>query len=95
MIRSICLNCQEAVVIPQGTHNWQHESTGLTRCPGAETFAKETKGAETKVTPKKQPSPDVDPSAVREWARANGYEVGDRGRIKKEIVKAFLEATDS
>jgi len=30
-----------------------------------------------------------DMSAVRAWARANGYEVSDRGRIGAEIVSAF------
>jgi hypothetical protein len=29
---------------------------------------------------------------VRAWAQANGYEVGDRGRIKQEIKDAFVEA---
>lgn len=27
--------------------------------------------------------------AVREWANKNGYSVGDRGRIKAEIIEAF------
>jgi len=29
---------------------------------------------------------------VREWARANGYLVGDRGRIAADIVEAYLAA---
>ena len=33
-----------------------------------------------------------DLSKVREWAKLNGYEVGDRGRIKAEIVKAYNTA---
>jgi len=28
-------------------------------------------------------------SKVREWARANGYEVGNRGRIPAEVVAAY------
>ena len=28
-------------------------------------------------------------SAIRDWARKNGHEVADRGRIKAEIVEAF------
>jgi hypothetical protein len=28
-------------------------------------------------------------AAIREWARKNGHEVADRGRIKAEIVEAF------
>jgi hypothetical protein len=30
--------------------------------------------------------------AVRRWARDNGYEVADRGRIKGEIVEAYEAA---
>jgi hypothetical protein len=33
-----------------------------------------------------------DLTAVREWARANGYTVGDRGRIKAEIQDAYHAA---
>ncbi|GAB2690724.1 histone-like nucleoid-structuring protein Lsr2 [Thalassiella azotivora] len=29
---------------------------------------------------------------VREWARANGYEVSDRGRISAEIQQAYAAA---
>ncbi|MBN9606643.1 MAG: Lsr2 family protein [Actinomycetales bacterium] len=29
---------------------------------------------------------------IRAWATANGYQVGDRGRIKAEIVEAFDRA---
>jgi len=35
---------------------------------------------------------EIDLSAVREWARGNGYTVGDRGRIPSSIVDAFLVA---
>jgi len=28
-------------------------------------------------------------TAIREWARSNGYEVSDRGRVKAEIVDAY------
>lgn len=30
--------------------------------------------------------------AVREWARKNGYEVSDRGRIAQSVLLAFDEA---
>lgn len=29
--------------------------------------------------------------AIREWARAKGYEIAQRGRIKQDIVDAFNE----
>lgn len=28
-------------------------------------------------------------AAIREWARSNGYDVSDRGRIKSDIVDAY------
>lgn len=28
-------------------------------------------------------------AAIREWARSNGYDVSDRGRIKADIVDAY------
>jgi hypothetical protein len=31
-------------------------------------------------------------AAIREWARQNGHEVSDRGRIKAEVVQAFEAA---
>lgn len=31
-------------------------------------------------------------AAIRDWARKNGYEVSDRGRIKAEIMEAFEAA---
>lgn len=35
----------------------------------------------------------LDPEAVREWARANGFEnVSDVGRIRQEILLAYREA---
>lgn len=33
-----------------------------------------------------------DSSAVRDWARKNGYEVSDRGRIPKSIFEDFAKA---
>ncbi|MCK0517390.1 Lsr2 family protein [Williamsia sp. DF01-3] len=32
-------------------------------------------------------------AAIREWARANGYEVSDRGRIPNAIVDAYNDAS--
>jgi len=34
----------------------------------------------------------VDATAVRAWARENGIEVSDRGRLKAEIVQQFKDA---
>jgi hypothetical protein len=34
----------------------------------------------------------VDTNTVREWARANGYQVADRGRIKSDVIAAYQAA---
>lgn len=34
----------------------------------------------------------ADSKAVREWARANGYTVSDRGRIPAEVADAYAAA---
>jgi hypothetical protein len=34
----------------------------------------------------------ADARTVKEWARANGYEVNDRGRVPADIRKAFAAA---
>lgn len=35
---------------------------------------------------------EVDPAVVREWARENGHEVSDRGRVSLNLIKAYHEA---
>jgi len=32
-------------------------------------------------------------AAIREWARANGHKVNDRGRISKSVVEAYQAAS--
>jgi nucleoid-associated protein Lsr2 len=45
---------------------------------------------EVEVAPKKAVTVQKENlDKVREWARANGYTVGDRGRIKGEILNAY------
>jgi hypothetical protein len=36
------------------------------------------------------PKVEVDPKEVRAWAKANGHEVGERGRIHGTVIGAFL-----
>ncbi len=38
---------------------------------------------------KKRSRRSVDTAAVREWARSNGYSIGERGRIPASIVDAY------
>lgn len=33
-----------------------------------------------------------DPKTVKEWARANGYDVKERGRVSKDVIEAFEAA---
>jgi hypothetical protein len=33
-----------------------------------------------------------DVSAIREWARANGYDISERGRISTEVQEAYEKA---
>lgn len=33
-----------------------------------------------------------DSNAIREWARASGYKVGDKGRISAEVREAYVAA---
>jgi len=40
----------------------------------------------------KSSGPKSDLSAVREWARANGHQVSDRGRISAEVQSAYDKA---
>lgn len=53
--------------------------------------ARRTGGRQVRGTRTQLPStgPKRDLAAVRKWARANGYEVADRGRVPTEIVEAF------
>jgi hypothetical protein len=57
----------------------------------------ETKTKTVKVsTPKaviEKPTERYDNSEVRKWARANGHTVGERGRIDRAIIVAYLAST--
>jgi hypothetical protein len=37
-------------------------------------------------------STDVDPKAVRAWARSNGHSINARGRVGAEIIEAYKAA---
>ena len=41
---------------------------------------------------RKSPATDLNTSDVREWARAEGYDVSDRGRVSKDLIVKFQEA---
>jgi nucleoid-associated protein Lsr2 len=79
----------ELMEIELGEANRKHFSNHLEKLAKYIAAARvvETKPARKAVSGNKN-----DLTAVREWARANGYEVGDRGRIKAEILEAFEAA---
>lgn len=52
--------------------------------------ARPSRGAKT--TNGRGPASREQLAGIREWARKNGHEVSDRGRIKAEIVEAFEAA---
>jgi len=35
---------------------------------------------------------EIDGAAIREWARSNGYEISDRGRLSQPVMDAFAAA---
>lgn len=43
-------------------------------------------------TGRRSKRPEVTASAVREWARDNGHQVSDRGRVAAELVEAYRAA---
>jgi hypothetical protein len=55
------------------------------RTGAATTAANKTAAAKTRRRGRGAP----DTAAVREWARAHGYTVSDRGRIPRHILEAF------
>lgn len=55
------------------------------RAGGRRTTAKRAGGARTSSS---------DAGKIRDWARENGYEVSERGRISAEIREAYEKATN-
>lgn len=71
------------------------EAVAKARAEGM-TFSKEiaVKPQRVKVTKPETPKPvgNFDAKAVREWAKSNGVEVSERGRISAEVKIAYAEA---
>lgn len=38
------------------------------------------------------PRPKPEAAQIRAWARQNGYEVSDRGRIHRDVIQAYRQA---
>ncbi|WP_439111984.1 Lsr2 family DNA-binding protein [Gordonia alkanivorans] len=41
---------------------------------------------------RERPRLQTDTKAIREWARENGYDVSDRGRIPADVMDAYAAA---
>ena len=54
--------------------------------------ARVARGRGTRRVASRSPSKAMDPGAVRVWARANGYDVSDRGRIGASVLSAYEAA---
>lgn len=48
--------------------------------------------AEPVVSKPKAAAKNSETTKIREWAKANGFQIGDRGRIKAEIMQAYKAA---
>ncbi|KAJ1684545.1 hypothetical protein LUZ63_020300 [Rhynchospora breviuscula] len=49
-------------------------------------------GGARRSSPASAPKSSSDATAIREWARGNGFEVPERGRLPKEVKEAYESA---
>ena len=56
----------------------------------ADSVKREPVVARTQTPVVKEPTPEVDPKLVREWADSVGLKVSSRGRISSEVVTQYL-----
>ncbi|MEU6284943.1 Lsr2 family protein [Streptomyces sp. NPDC047028] len=66
------------------------QATGARRVRGVTVSRKG--GARRAEGPKKAGRPSGTSSAIRSWARANGFEVSDRGRMPASVHQAYERA---
>lgn len=60
--------------------------------PFAEAGRKATRGGGARSTRPRASGSDPDTAKIRAWAKENGYEVSDRGRIHQSIKDAYYAA---
>lgn len=46
-----------------------------------------------KGRPMKPMSPKNEASEIRQWAIENGYEINERGRLRRDVIEAYREST--
>lgn len=73
----------------QGTLRIDGTTSPIDLCPEhVRLFASVSKPAPRRKTTKSR----YDPKAVRQWAREQGMEVSDKGRIPPDVLKAYSAA---
>ncbi|THE19004.1 Lsr2 family protein [Kocuria rosea] len=60
--------------------------------PFAEAGRKATRGGGARSTRPRASSSDPDTAKIRAWAKENGHEVSDRGRIHQSVKDAYYAA---
>jgi hypothetical protein len=60
--------------------------------PAAQARVRTSAGAPTPVGPVGPPAPPPTSAELRAWARANGHDVSDRGRVSQKIQEAWANA---
>jgi hypothetical protein len=73
--------------IELGEANQKHLANHIEKLKKYVDVARQVEVASKPVSKSAKAKSDTD--KIREWARDNGYTVGDRGRIKKEILDAY------
>ncbi len=58
----------------------------------ARSISSRTSGSQTSGARARQRSSEHDLGLVRQWARDNGYQVSDRGRVPATVIEAFESA---
>ena len=54
--------------------------------------ARKASGTTRRVPRGRRPGSAIDSTKVREWAKGNGYNIKDRGRVPAELVAKYQEA---
>jgi len=50
-------------------------------------------GGTTRASRGRRTAPAIDTARVREWAKVNGYDIKDRGRVPADLVAKYQAAT--
>lgn len=75
----IDLNADNAQQLRADLEKWQHHARRV----------KSARGSSSRTVAQRSPEQTA---AIRRWARENGYQVSDRGRISAEVERAYQRA---